>query len=52
MAETQDIALDDKRLKKLERLIRESFRVRENRTPTYVDVSGNLDRIAPSDSIR
>ena len=46
MAETQSITLDDKRLKKLERLIRESFRVRENRTPTYVDVSGNLNRVA------
>jgi len=46
VAEPDDISLNDKRLKKLERLIRESFRVRENRTPTYVDVSGNLDRVA------
>lgn len=46
MAEGNEIQLDDKRLKKLERLIRESFRVRDNRTPVYVDVAGNLDRIA------
>jgi len=39
-------ALDDPKLKKLEALIRRSFRVRDNRTPVYVDVAENLERIA------
>jgi hypothetical protein len=38
--------LDDPRFKKLEALIRRSFRVRDNRTPIYVDVAENLDRIS------
>lgn len=38
--------LDDPKLKKLEALIRKSFRVRDNRTPIYVDVAENLERIA------
>src|SRR4051812_37200685 len=38
--------LDDRRFKKLQDLIRRSFRVRENRTPVYVDVSDHLDRVA------
>ena len=46
MAVTAELQLDDSRLTKLEQLIRESFRVRENETPVYVDVAGNLDRVA------
>ena len=38
--------LDDPRLRELQKLIRRSFRVRENQTPIYVDVADNLDRIA------
>ena len=38
-------ALDSPKVKELETLIRRSFRVRENRTPVYVDVSDNLARI-------
>jgi hypothetical protein len=38
-------ALDDPKLKKLEALIRRSFRVRDNQTPVYVDVDENLERI-------
>lgn len=38
--------LDDPKLKDLEALIRRSFRVRDNRTPIYVDVAQNLDRVA------
>jgi len=39
-------ALDDPKLKKLEALIRKSFRVRDNRTPVYVDVAEHLERVA------
>ncbi len=39
------MALNDQRLSDLENLIRDSFRVRENHDPVYVDVSGNLNRI-------
>jgi hypothetical protein len=42
----EDISLSDSRLKKLERLIRESFRVRDNSTPVYVEVAGNLERVS------
>jgi hypothetical protein len=38
--------LDDPKLQQLETLIRRSFRVRDNRTPIYVDVAQNLERIA------
>jgi len=37
--------LDAPELRKLEELIRRSFRVRENQTPVYVDVSDNLARV-------
>jgi hypothetical protein len=37
--------LDEPKLKDLEALIRKSFRVRENQTPVYVDVSDNLARV-------
>lgn len=37
-------ALDDPKLTELEELIRRSFRVRENQTPVYVDVSDHLRR--------
>lgn len=40
------LRLDDPRLTELVTLIRRSFRVRENSTPVYVDVAGNLSRIA------
>jgi hypothetical protein len=39
-------ALDNPKLKKLEALIRRSFRVRDNRTPVYVDVAEHLERVA------
>jgi hypothetical protein len=45
MAAEPEVELSDDRLKKLERLIRESFRVRDNKTPVYVEVAGNLDRV-------
>ena len=38
-------ALDDPKLKKLESPILKSFRVRDNRTPVYVDVAEHLDRV-------
>ncbi len=38
--------LDDPELTQLATLIRQSFRVRDNRTPVYVDVAQNLERIA------
>lgn len=38
-------ALDNPKLTDLETLIRRSFRVRENRTPVYVDVFDNLNRV-------
>jgi hypothetical protein len=37
--------LDTPELKELEALIRRSFRVRDNQTPVYVDVAGNLARV-------
>lgn len=40
------LELNDPRLQELEDLIRESFRVRENKTPVYVDVAGNLARVS------
>jgi hypothetical protein len=43
---SSDKPFDDPRLASLEALIRRSFRVRENETPIYVDVAGNLARIA------
>jgi hypothetical protein len=43
---TEQRELDDPRFKKLQELIRRSFRVRENRTPVYVDVADHLDRVA------
>lgn len=42
---SDDRLIDDPKLRKLEALIRKSFRVRDNRTPVYVDVAGHLDRI-------
>jgi energy-coupling factor transporter ATP-binding protein EcfA2 len=39
-------ALDDPKVRKLETLIRRSFRVHENRTPVYVDVADNLARVS------
>lgn len=38
--------LDDPRYTELATLIRRSFRVRENHTPVYVDVSDNLARVS------
>lgn len=38
--------LESKGLKDLEKLINKSFRVRDNRTPIYVELAGNLDRVA------
>lgn len=40
------LELTDHRLPRLERIIRESFRVRANQTPVYVDVAGNLERVS------
>jgi hypothetical protein len=37
--------LKDGRIDKLSNLIRDSFRVRPNEDPVYIDVSGNLDRV-------
>jgi hypothetical protein len=45
-AASSEKPLDDPRLASLEALIRRSFRVRENETPIYIDVAGNLSRIA------
>lgn len=39
-------ALEDPRLNGLVDLIRDSFRVRPNHDPVYVDVGGNLNRVA------
>lgn len=41
----QQIDLNDERIDKLTDLIKDSFRVRPNEDPVYVDVSGNLKRI-------
>ena len=38
--------LEDSALRELEKLIRKSFRVRANMTPIYVDIGGNLARVA------
>jgi hypothetical protein len=40
------MALDDERLDRLISLIKDSFRVRENQDPIYVDVGGHLGRVA------
>jgi len=37
--------LDDKNIRKLLNLIRDSFRVRKNHDPLYVDLANNLERI-------
>ncbi len=37
--------LDDRRVEKLITLIRDTFRIRENHDPVYVDVGDNLDRV-------
>ena len=39
------VNLDDSRIDKLVTLIKDSFRVRANQDPVYVDVSDNLPRI-------
>lgn len=39
------LQLDDSRIDDLSGLIKNSFRVRPNQDPIYVDLSGNLDRI-------
>ena len=39
------MALDDPNLDELITLIRDSFRVRENHNPIYLDVAGNLGRV-------
>jgi len=40
------MSLDDPALAQLENLILDTFRVHENQVPIYVDVGGNLNRIA------
>lgn len=40
------MSLDDQKLDKLIALIRDSFRVRPNQDPVYVDVGGHLARVA------
>lgn len=42
----EEVELNDERIDKLTGLIKDSFRVRPNQDPVYVDVSGNLDRIS------
>lgn len=42
----QPLDLDDRKYRDLEGLIRKSFRVRENMTPIYVDIGGNLARVS------
>ena len=37
--------LNDKKVKKLQTLIRDSFRIRLNHNPKYIDVEGHLDRL-------
>ena len=39
------MALDDKRLDKLVALVRDSFRVRENHDPIYVEIGDHLSRV-------
>jgi len=41
----EQMPLSDERIDKLTGLIKDSFRVRPNEDPVYVDVSGNLDRV-------
>jgi hypothetical protein len=41
-----EVELNDRRIRELESLIRESFRVRDNQTPVYVDVAENLRRVS------
>lgn len=45
VADSRARDLDDDNYKRLQTLIRRSFRVRENRTPVYVNVAENLERI-------
>ncbi|MGH2905342.1 MAG: hypothetical protein ACRDKI_01070 [Solirubrobacterales bacterium] len=40
------ISVDDPKLGKLVTLIKDSFRVRPNHDPIYVDLAGNIDRVA------
>ncbi|MEQ9320342.1 MAG: hypothetical protein RIF41_14350, partial [Polyangiaceae bacterium] len=40
------MTLSDSRLVQLEGLVKNSFRVRPNHDPVYVDLEGNLDRVA------
>lgn len=42
----QSVDLNDARIDNLTGLIKNSFRVRPNHDPVYVDVSGNLDRVS------
>ena len=42
----EEVGLADERIDSLTGLIKDSFRVRPNQDPVYVDVSGNLDRIS------
>jgi hypothetical protein len=39
------MALDDRRLDKLVALIRDSFRIRENQDPVYVEIGDHLERV-------
>jgi hypothetical protein len=38
--------IDDSELDKVVSIVRNSFRVHENQDPIYVDVAGNLERVA------
>jgi ABC-type lipoprotein export system ATPase subunit len=40
------MSLDDPRITKLTNLIKDSFRVRENQDPVYIDIGGHLARLA------
>ena len=37
--------LEDKRVDRLKRIIKDSFRIRPNHNPKYIDVEGHLDRL-------
>ncbi|MCD6726998.1 MAG: hypothetical protein LT070_07130 [Solirubrobacteraceae bacterium] len=41
-----DTSLDDRRIEELITLIKDSFRVRPNHDPLYIDLANNLDRVA------
>lgn len=45
MLDTAALSLDDRQVKELQNLVRDSFRVRPNKVPIYVDVGNNLERI-------